>query len=100
MLSPTRHAPINEARITLVADFGTETESLHDSGPHGINQRVRTLDQAQDRFHALRMLEVDGHGGAPASPHVGFRTCKLKAESCRLGPINTDDVRTHIREQR
>jgi hypothetical protein len=92
VLSPAGHAPVDEFRVAGEAVVGTEAETFGDARAEALEEAVGALDQAQHRFHALRVLEVHGDGATVPRQYV------LRRRPSRRGTFDTDHLRAHVRK--
>src|SRR5206468_7359267 len=70
-LPPARHSTVNQARVSLQADVGPETDSLHHARPESLGQCVRPIDEPEDRLHPLRVLQVHSDRATAAEQYAG-----------------------------
>ncbi len=98
LLPPPGHAPVHELRVAGEAVVGPKSHAFGDPGPEALEQRVGVLDKAQDRFHAVGVLEVDADRPAPAGQRVVVRA--VEHERVHLtGAVDAHDVGAHVGEQ-
>src|SRR5262245_6966075 len=86
-LPPACHPRVDELRVAGKADLGTKAQPLHDTWPQRLDQDVGRRDEAQRRFEALRMLEIDCYGWSATAPNVGLRARELEAQTGKAGPV-------------
>ena len=99
ILSPSGHASVDQPRIARQAFVRPESEPLHHAGAHRINQRVGVLDQTQNRFDTLRMLQINRNRRASTATDIRFHTGVFEAETGQPLSVNTNDIRPHIGQQ-
>ena len=98
-LPPTCHACVDEARIILQQDIGTEAEPFHDTGPEALDQAIGGSRQLADECYAIRMFEVDADRAARSIDEVAaYIRHDRTVDSTRGRPIDADDLRTVIGE--
>src|SRR5205814_1756595 len=70
LLSPTRHAPIDELRIARQQHVRPESESLHHAWTKAFDHGVRFVREEECRCDAVTMFEIERHGTTATKHHV------------------------------
>ena len=94
-LTPAGHPAIDNLRVALEADVGTEAEAFHDAGTEAFEQRVRALDQLERDFDALWILEVERDRASAAGEQIAGRVGRRFSGRVR-GAIDAHDVGAHV----
>ena len=98
VLAPTRHPPVDEARVAVEAHVGADPESFGDAGTEPLDQRVGTGDEVEQGGRAVGMLEVDRDVAPTAQQDVRGRGVGRRPTH-RLGALDPDHLGTHVGEQ-
>ena len=91
-LAPARHAPVDELRIARETDFRPDTEALGHAGPEAFDQRIRAVNEPQQRRNARRTLQVERDRPSVAQQGVD----RIGFPGWRRGTVDADDRRTHV----
>ena len=94
VLPPAGHTAVDELRISLETHVGSEPESLHDSRPEALDERVRPGDQAEHRFDRGGLLQVDRDAAPAAQEWVDGR-----ASGRARRAVDAHDVGAHVGQQ-
>ncbi len=98
ILSPARHAPVDQPFVSRHAGFGTQPELLHDAGPEAFENGVGDIAQSQDQVDAGLALEI--HEQAGTTPVHQVVLLRNLGRRFPVGwPLDPDDVRTHVGQQ-
>src|ERR1700728_4301853 len=98
-LPPTSHAAVDKFWIGRQADLRTEAKALHNSRSKTLYQGVGLFDQPQHCGSRPWRLEIDAYGSSTPirdrETRVSFNT-----EIRDFGAVQSDHLRTHIRQHR
>ena len=75
LLTPPRHAPVDEPRVPLEALLWPEPETLRDPRAEPFDKHIGPLHQLQDRVASRCSLEVERDRASPAVQHLEARFC-------------------------
>ena len=92
VLAPTGHASIDQLLVARQALVRAETESLGDARSESLEQRVGRLDQFEDQFDPLWLLEIHRDGPPVPGQHVP------RAPGGAAYPVDPDYFGAHVRE--
>ncbi len=93
LLAPARHPPVDQPRVAIETDIGTETEPLGDPGTHALEEHIGGGDEVQRDVPARRVLEIDADR-APVSSQERAERIRRSADT-----IHPDDLGSHVAEQ-
>jgi hypothetical protein len=88
VLTPSRHASVNEPWIDLPAVIWAEPETLSRARTHAFDQDVRRGNKLENDLYASRLLEIEGDA-RPTSVHEVVRAAR---ERLTARAVNPDDV--------
>ncbi len=91
-LAPARHAPVDELRIARETDVRPHAETLGDAGPEAFDQRIRAVDEPQQRRDSRRALQVERDRPTVAQQGID----RIGFLGLRRGAVDADDRRTHV----
>jgi hypothetical protein len=97
LLSPARHAAVDEARVARETDVGAEAEALHHAGPEPLDQRVGALDHPERGGDRLGALQIERHAAAAALHDVPMRLARRGAGH-RGGAVDPQHLGAHVGE--
>ena len=79
VLSPTRHPPVDEARVPGEALVGADAKAFGDARAEPLDQRVGTVDELEQGGSAVRVLEIDRDVASATQQDVGGRERRAPA---------------------
>ena len=98
VLAPARHPAIDETRIAAEARLRADAQAFGHTGAKTLDKRIGFFDEAQHRFRAARMLEIDGHRApAPIEQLVGG--IERDTEARVGGAVETQNLGAQVGEQ-
>ena len=95
ILSPTRHARIDEPGIARQRDIGTKAKSFHDARPEAFDEDIGLPDDPQAEISGGRFLEVEHKRALPA---IDGRVGNCKKVRC-AGPLDAQHIRPKVGQQ-
>jgi hypothetical protein len=96
ILSPPRHARIDEPGIARQNDIGTEAKALHNARPEAFDEDICFFDRAQTETDGLGFLEVE-HKQA-ALPTIDGRVGNCK-KILGAGALDAQHIRAKVGQQ-
>ena len=91
-LTPTGHAPVDQAFVAGHARFGADAESLGHAGPEAFEEPIGGFAELEDDFDTLGCLQVHGDRAPVARQHVPWRGRGM------ADPIHPDHLGAHVGE--
>src|SRR5690606_2581555 len=100
VLPPAGHAAIDQPRVALHTNLGSQAEPLHDPGPERIDDRIGLPGEPQYGLDALGVLQVDTDRGAAPAADIGLGAEIFEAQSGPGRAIDADHLAAQIRQKR
>ena len=98
LLTPSRHAAVDQSRVAGKTHVGSQAESLGHARPIALDERVSLLDERQDEFDAVGVLEVDADGAPAAVQRLEVGLVERRRIDL-LTAVDPNDVGAHVGEQ-
>ena len=98
LLTPPRHAAVDQPPVAPEAGVGPDAQSLGHAGPEALDQPVGLLDEPEHQLDGVGILEIDADGGTGPVQQVPVRArargldLLAALDRARRGPLEPQDL--------
>ena len=102
LLTPPRHAPVDQPAVAPEAGVGPDAQSLGHAGPEALDQPVGLLDEPEHELDGVGVLEIDADRGTgpvqqvPVRPRPRGRDLLPALDRARRRPLEPQDLRPGV----